>query len=74
MGYRSRVTSEAVTSKTENDAFREATIESMMSIQRFEGAGAMPSESLSSNEPGRPTIPETITERLCLLTNVQIGE
>ncbi len=34
-----RATSEGVTSKTENDVFHEATIESMMSIQRFEGRG-----------------------------------
>ena len=66
VGYRSRATSGAVISKTESDVFPEAIIGSMMSIQRFEAAGAMPSESSSSSEPEKPTILETTTERLFL--------
>lgn len=68
-GDRCRATSEGVTFKTENDVFHEATIGSMMSIQRFEAAGVMPNDSSSSSEPGKPTIPETTTERLSLLTD-----
>lgn len=70
-GYRCRATSGAVTSKTESGVFHEVIIGSMMSIPRDEVAGAMPSESSSSNEPEKPTIPETTTEPLSLLTNVQ---
>ena len=74
MGSRYRATSEGMTSKTENDVFHEATIESMMSIPRDEATDAMPNDSSSSSEPGKPTIPETTTEPLSLLTNIQSDE
>src|SRR6185437_1914031 len=68
-GDRCQATSEDVTSKTENDVFHEAAIGSMMSIPRDEAADAMPNDSSLSSEPGKPTIPETTTERLSLLTD-----
>ncbi len=74
VGSRCRATSGGMTSKTENDVFHGVTIGSMMSIPRDEATDAMPNDSSSNSEPGKPTIPETTTEPLSLLTNVQSDE
>jgi len=63
--------SAGVNSRIENDAFREVTIGSMMSIQRYEAAAVMLNGSSSNSELEKRTIPAIITEHSSLSTDTQ---